>query len=736
MEKKINEGDYIWQGELNFRKTQGSDWGTVESVPVSTILSGVFPDGVSYKAGVFKDASKELKVYLEGLFISPQHALCKLLGAHAMGMPLQEEQEVDEKETTKIIKTIVTEVCKRYLVRIQGEVDDTGSQQKGEWLERIPSHGGYSYRLWAEGGDLHRAWYTPGENSICYRVSRNTFGSHPFCKLKGLGLNVLLPDDFPPEVNTLGILYPSWVKVRDELMDELPIPLRKAVEASPLYKPNELVSLVQNELLNAITSLRNSNNLKGLSQGAGIKMFDDDCPTVVQVWPNFYTMFKKPYDLDPIREMLNRVVVNKELLFAKLYGSLLPHRGSDHKSALYVVGAGSSFKSYLLGKLMASLDFTWHSDGTCEVNPSLLQNPIAHTRKDEGLGGNRFSDVLNMQQSIFLYWTEAKDYSPGRPKFKKMQGTDVYKCEEKNKNERSIPTAFVNIFDSNHPIVGNWMKDEDYDRVIPVGMINPAESGEDASKYYFFGGDLLDDDPRLAKARKVIRNHKKLSARDLADSYTSYCLLSYVLTYGKEQYEKYKAEKGVDISTSVNKNIRELSLLYTTLGRSLPELLEATYGHASYNCETMALILISVMTQAGGELLLKDDGKHKVGMGGIMGSLLGYSSKVAVSGDTASKPFKSAVSRAEVMLGQILNDPVASRRLLGFEVERVDDRYVGISLRPKYEALLKKDVKDSLALIYEEMKAESRKYFLQKYNGDVNPILDETAVAEDEDELP
>jgi len=624
-------------------------------------------------------------------------------------------EEIPDKEIESQIDLLAKLVAQRFHQNLAGFQRPDGTFEPAVWIEGIPSIQQYSYRLWVDGGDICVGWVTPHDGEEVYRISRNSANRVPTEKVIAKGLNIFLSEKLLEDSNdniTLQAFFPDWTCVLGELLQEHP--LKDAIEKSPLFEQGISVK-IKEELLKVIVSLKSDAVIKGRPKGSGIKYFDDPCPSEVQVWPKFFDLFdsQDPYQIpEPIRERVSRIVVNRELFVAKLYASLRPHSGSAHKAALYIQGAGSSHKSYFLEKFLYALEFIWYSDGTVKVDPSKTGVPSAWVKKDLSKG-DRFDDLEQLQKAVFLYWTEVKGYKPDKEFFKKMQGTDTYKGEEKHQTERQVPISFINIFDSNYPISGNWFTPQAYDRVIPVGFFNPVEGVEDPTKYYYFADDVNMQDPKLHPAKEVIRNWRELTASDLATAYTAWCTMRWVLTYGKVMYLKHKGEKSIEISCD-HKNVRELAKVNLDTTKTIRGLLESrTKYHSKYNFEgnTFILTLFSLITLEGGSLSHEE----------YLAFIHLWSKKYASSDSGQKKQITTAILQGADELEGVLAEPVSAYRYLGFKVSRGRNsiKFENIHINPKYQKYIEEEQYEELfeILLLDARRDLKDAYLSVKLNG-------------------
>lgn len=522
-----------------------------------------------------------------------------------------EQQQPDEKEYRyeDVLKSVIDTLIHEFKARISPEEHSIHSKSRvvpGCWHGRIPSILGYSYSIDVSEDEFRILWYLPeydGSGAI-YRACPNIIAEIPKIDVKKLGLSALLYKGLANKASSVKCLYPSWDRDLKTIIQE-DFANHADELVSRIFQEPSLLTLLENALLDCFDSFKNVNTRNEFNLGCGIQYYDSKLPSETQVYPEFYELFDKhpiPFAHDLTKELLARIVVNRELYLAKLYSGLVVHTGAEYKTSLYVSGPGNSFKTYFLEALAAALALTWYADGTFSYDHSI--NPFAHTflKQDTNKGDGRFDDPRGIRRASFVHWTEeGPEWSPVNQTLKARTGTNYYLAEEKGRTPKNIPINAVNIYDSNHPISSWWFGPEGYVRCIPIGMFNPSViSGVSSEYYYSLQVDSLEDLPEGMKEfckTRIRGDYTTIPFQTLKNLLVGVSLLHIIMTEGRACWKRYKNRSTNEISDTTPRSVLEYYRFNTLLSGGITGLVTNKGNGKKYNYIPLFLTLLACVLE-------------------------------------------------------------------------------------------------------------------------------------------
>jgi len=650
---------------------------------------------------------------------------------------------LEEKDLGKLISKLVDDTIGVYLLNVAGS-ETTG--EVGVWKRSIPSVGGYSYTFnigTGRGGLVEMCWKLPTneDKGQLFRVCPNIYISNHKDKILGQGLSAWVYDGLKSDTHhsALTCLFPAWGEILKDLAEEI----HPGFYAKYVKSFQGLEGLLEDKLLKTINSLKQKNVKNDFSIGSGIQYYNSSTPSEVQVYPGFYELFDKyPFDNTLIHKLLARIVVNRDIFAAKLYAGLLPHTGSSHKSALFVAGQGSSFKSYCLESFGVALSITWMSDGTGFYNEK-AENLVLH-QEDSDKGGDRFTNNSALRKSAYVLWKEVSaTFHPASAFVKKMQGTDTLVGEEKGQNTEGIKISFINIYDSNHPICGDWFNEEAYSRILPVGFVNPHKDTTTDGSIRYTVTDM--QDPRVLEVAKRITNWRSLSDGVQRKICAGVWLLQWVMSYGRAKYLEFKGEFSEDLRDTINKNVKEFYTLNVLFGSGLPSFISPKGPRGRYHFTALILAIFSAICEEGkggvGGRIDKDQWESFCKM------FKTYASSISGGNTNGNKKIMQEMAVGLSEFTNIINTPDLCLKYLGFKIVSNPFTFEGVKITAEYAKHWERNNTADLKTVFSHIRGACQRKFndlhdrylsdnLLEYKCDEYECEEEHEEDEDEEEMP
>lgn len=653
-----------------------------------TKSKGVLQVGIQIHVLEFKDVHKktEIRCSVEqsiGLAIEVHNQNVKELKKVSSG---SEDGDDGSKgvEDYPTKRGIVLEVLfKQLRDKIEGPMSADGlTKEKGEWQGGVPSVKGHRYIMNVGERQFQMCWILPpgdGDKSqIAYKACPNIVVELDKDKIGKGGLSDLLYKGIGDSHKSHQILYPHW-------FSDLKMICGRVFPEDPnlfsiLKGDTKLESSIEGGLNNLFVQLKNANLRNSFKLGSGIQPYDSPTPSELQVYPCFYTLFDQfPWETRSITEIIARII-GVEMYAAKLYTGLIPHSGSQYKSSIFIQGAGNSFKTFLLERLADALALTWYADGTFSYNPDVNTMESAFLRVDRAkTGGDVWDDPEGLRRSIFVHWVEEGDrWAPDLPFLKKRTGQDNYTAVAKRKDAKNIPLSAVNIFDSNFTISRAWFSEEAYSRCVPVSVFNPSMKTKLPFENYFAikASGVGDESfgPYLQVLKKRMRNFSKEIPFDkLRNIYYGCCVLSWVMTYGRDSWSKLKASNSPELSTA-DRKILDFYRSNVLLGNGMGTLTPIS-DRGVYNLIPLTLTLVASLFEPHpqGQINLSD-------LEFIPTTLIDS----RLGGGTLKKDEEvtKAVKRANLIVHEVVRQD--HLRFFGVPLEISGSVVRGLRMRPQY----------------------------------------------------
>jgi len=647
---------------------------------------GVLQVGIHTHALELKDVQKKMEIRC-----SLEQSILSAVEAHNLNVrallkaggseEVEESKSVEEYPTKRGI--VLDVLFKQLRDKIEGSMTADGlGKEKGEWQEGVPSVKGHRYIMNVGEKQFTMCWILPtgtGDKAqIAYKACPNIVVELDKDKIGKGGLSDLLYKGIGDSHKSHQILYPNWFN------DLKTICGRIFPEDSNLFptlkKDTKLESSIESGLTNLFVQLKNANLRNSFKLGSGVQPYDSPTPSELQVYPCFYQLFDKfPWETRSIMEIIARII-GVEMYAAKLYTGLIPHSGSQYKSSIFIQGAGNSFKTFLLERLADALALTWYADGTFSYNPDVNTMESAFLRVDRAkTGGDVWDDPEGLRRSIFVHWVEEGDrWAPDLPFLKKRTGQDNYTAVAKRKDAKNIPLSAVNIFDSNFTICRAWFSEEAYSRCVPVSVFNPSMKTKLPFENYFaIKASSVDDatfEPYLNVLKKRMRNFSKEIPFDkLRNIYYGCCVLSWVMTYGRDSWCELKAANSPEVSTA-DRKILDFYRSNVLLGNGMGTLTPIN-DRGVYNLIPLTLTLVASLFEpcSQGQITLSD-------LEFIPTTLI----ESRLGGGTLKKDEEvtKAVKRANLIVHEVVRQD--HLRFFGVPLEISGNVVRGLRMRPQY----------------------------------------------------
>lgn len=641
---------------------------------------------------------------------------------------LEEEGQLEEEAVADYNSkrnTCLDVLFKSFKDRITGRMTSDGLRKEvGEWQRGIPSVNKYKYIVNVGEKQMSICWEMPIESenksNIVFKACPNIVVEIDKDKVGKGGLSDLIYRGIGEEHKAHQIFYPNWFVELKEVCGKC-CPEDPALFQKMKMDPT-LEDLIENRLNSLFVHLKNSHLHNEFKLGSGIQHYNSQTPSELQVYPGFYTLFDThPWETKTITELLARII-GIEMYGAKLYSGLIPHTGGQYKSSIFIQGPGNSFKTYLLERLADALALTWYADGTFSMNPSIDPMTSAFLRTDRAkTGGDMWDDPEGLRRAAFVYWTEEGDkWAPDLPFLKKRTGNDNTTVVAKRKDAKNIPISAVNVFDSNYTISRQWFSEEAYSRCIPIAVFNPSlKTKLPYESYFAIKASGVNDEafkPYLNVLKKRMRNYQEgMSYSKLSNIYVGCCVLSWVMTYGRDQWELLKSDNGPEISLTAPRNVLQFYRSNVMLGNGMSTLTPIS-ERGTYNLVPLSLTLLASLCEPseGG----------RVALSSIDFILKGLVEPRLTNGTSKKdEEIVKAIKRAGLILDGVIRTD--SLRFFGVPTTISKGVATGIRIRPQYAHWFSEDSIRSvvkitekskwLDVLFDTLRTDTIDFFYEKY---------------------